>query len=105
MKTSVFWTERARSDFLAIKSYLQERSPQGSRRVARNILRRTRRLARFPLSGRTVPEFAGLKPDLREIIVGKYRVVYCLASGSGKTARAVILAVFHARQEFPGGLL
>jgi len=52
------------------------------------------RLESFPESGRIVPEFQ--RRDLREVILGSYRIVYRLHAD-----RAVILTVFHGARLFP----
>jgi len=41
---------------------------------ADRVLRATDQLASYPLSGRTVPELGNA--NIREIIVGSYRVIY-----------------------------
>jgi len=52
------------------------------------------RLARFPQSGRVVPEMNN--ENTREIIVGNYRVIY---DTGGDTVH--ILSVLHGAQLFP----
>jgi len=51
------------------------------------------RLKVFPESGRAVPERA--VPDIREIIVGRYRVVYRRKAGAVEVA-----TVFRASRQF-----
>lgn len=94
--TAVVWSAHARSQLRAILRYVHARSPQGAARLAGGFLRQAARLARFPLSGRRVPEFAGSEPVLREFIVEEHRLVYALRGG-----RAEILSVFHGRRQFP----
>ena len=48
----------------------------------------------FPESGRNIPEFQ--RPDLREVILGSYRIVDRLHAD-----RAVMLTVFHGARLFP----
>lgn len=50
------------------------------------------RLEPFPESGRPVPE-ALRRPDLREVIHSKYRIIYRL-----EAERVLVLTVRHARQ-------
>jgi addiction module RelE/StbE family toxin len=70
----VTWTEQALDDLEAICLYIARDSPQYARLFVDLVFRQTDRLSEFPLSGRVVPEFG--QPDLREMIVGKYRVIY-----------------------------
>ena len=58
------------------------------------IIRGVERLTSFPESGRVVPERSD--PQLREVIVGPYRVVYRLRPGV-----AEIATVFRASRMFP----
>lgn len=53
----------------------------------------SRRLADFPESGRSVPEFAD--PALRELLVSSYRVLYRVGE-----AVVTIAAVIHQKQSF-----
>lgn len=55
------------------------------------------RVSHFPEIGRVVAEYQ--RPDIREIILGSYRVVYRLHGGA-----AVVLTVFHGARLFPEDL-
>ena len=55
---------------------------------ARSVFETTDRLEAFPQSGREVPETG--RADIRELIVGNYRVIYQLLDED-----AVILTVHH----------
>jgi plasmid stabilization system protein ParE len=60
-----------------------------------------KRLETFPRSGRVVPEIG--QEDIREIIVGSYRIVYVVSE-----EEVNILTVFHAARllrpsDLPGG--
>lgn len=67
------WTDQAVDDLLQIRHYIERDSPRYGRLVVERIFEATERLEVFPRSGRIVPEFN--LSDLREIIVGEYRVV------------------------------
>lgn len=67
------WTDRARRDLLSIGGIIARENPQGARGFLARLQVRARRAARFPRSGRIVPEFG--REDLREIIEGNYRIV------------------------------
>jgi toxin ParE1/3/4 len=88
------WTEQAVDDLLQIRKYIERDSPRYGRLVVERIFEATERLEVFPRSGRIVPEFN--LSDLREIIVGEYRVVYQLRSDA-----VVLLTVFRSSRVFP----
>jgi len=69
-------------------------SAHSARLLVERLFTAVDRLAAFPESGRMVPEFQ--RADLREIILGSYRIVYQLRDG-----HAVVLAVFHGARLFP----
>ena len=87
----VFWTPQAVADLEAIRDFIARDSPRHADLTAANIRRAVGRLQTFPRSGRVVAELGD--PDIREVIVGTYRVVYLLRS-----IRAEILTVFHGAQ-------
>jgi len=89
------WTRRAREDLAGIRAFITEESPSYAALVVGRIVGATDRLARFPESGRTVPEFA--HPEVREVIYRPYRIVYRLVG----TTEVHILTVHHAARPFP----
>lgn len=70
----VRWTPQAADDLEAICLFIARDSPQLAAAFADRVLRATDQLASYPRSGRAVPEL-GIE-DIREIIVGSYRVIY-----------------------------
>jgi toxin ParE1/3/4 len=75
MAVAVVWSIAALQELSAIRKYLsQHASPESATQVANEIVVATRRLEEFPDSGRIVPEYG--RPDLREVIVSSYRVIY-----------------------------
>jgi plasmid stabilization system protein ParE len=68
------WTPQAADDLEAICLFIARDSPQLAAAFADRVLRATDRLANFPRSGRIVPELGS--ENIREIIVGNYRVIY-----------------------------
>ncbi len=84
------WTEGARTDLLEAVAYVSEDNPVAARELAGRLRGAVRHLARFPHSGRVVPEFDD--PALRETIAAPYRVIYLLRD------EVVILAVHHSRR-------
>ena len=90
MKT---WSPRSISDLEAIAAYISRDSPAYADIVVQRIVASVVRLASFPQSGRIVPEFG--RPDLREVIVRPYRVVYRV-----RQAAVEIATVVHAARLF-----
>jgi toxin ParE1/3/4 len=76
MAYRVVWARRALQDLEAIASYIAQDSPAYARIVVRNIVNQTKALARFPRSGRAVPEFDD--ENIREVFAYSYRIIYKL---------------------------
>jgi toxin ParE1/3/4 len=70
----VVWSPRALDDVDSIASYIARDSTAHASAVVAKIIRATRILRRFPLTGRIVPEFE--HPALRERFVYSYRIIY-----------------------------
>ena len=95
--SSVRWTDQAAGDLRAIREFIGRDSPRYGRLVAERLFDATQRLQVFPLSGRVVPELG--RDDVREIILGEYRIVYCF-----KGDTAVVITVFRSSRLFPTSL-
>lgn len=91
--SQVRWTEQAVADVQTIREFIERDSPRYGRLVAERLVSATDRLEAFPRSGRIVPEVG--REDLREIIVGDYRIVYRLDLDA-----AVLLTVFRGSRLF-----
>ena len=91
-QTRIVWSARAVEDLHEVVGYLRQHSPRSARRIAHQIRAATRRLARFPLSGRMVPEFE--TATLREIIVRDYRIIYRPIEG-----QVEVLTVVHGSRD------
>jgi plasmid stabilization system protein ParE len=74
----VRWTRHAAFDLADVVAFIAQDNPRAAIAVARKIRDAANRLPRFPRKGRVVPEFDN--EAIREVIVGRYRVVYRLAS-------------------------
>jgi toxin ParE1/3/4 len=70
----VRWTPQAADDLEAICQFIGRDAPQVAAAFADRVLRATDRLGTFPRLGRVVPELQ--IENIREIIVGSYRVIY-----------------------------
>ena len=95
--TEVRWTDQAVGDLQAIRVFIERDSPKYGRLVAERLFTSTERLETFPLSGRVVPELE--RDDIREIIVGEYRLVYRVLPEV-----VILLTIFRSSRLFPGGL-
>lgn len=85
------FTPAARAQFLSAIEYISRDNPTAARRLRQRAERSLRRLSKFPLSGRVLPEF----PDLafREVIVAPYRFFYAV-----KDKVVWVVAVWHGAQ-------
>jgi toxin ParE1/3/4 len=87
----VVWSPRALADVEAIAAYIALDSSTYAKAVVRTIVTLTRTLARFPKSGRKVPEFD--EETIRELIAYSYRIIYRIESD-----QITIAAVIHGRR-------
>jgi plasmid stabilization system protein ParE len=85
------FTPSGREQFLSVIAYIKEDNPRAAARFRKLAERALRRLARFPNSGRVVPEFPEL--PYREVIVAPYRFFYRVV---GK--EVWVVAVWHGAQ-------
>ena len=92
MSVRVQWSAEARSDLEEIERYVSQFSYGAADRLTDHIVSRARKLAAFPLQGRSVPEFGQL--NFREVMVRGYRVIYQLAPDGIE-----VIAVFHASRD------
>ena len=84
-------------DTCAIHDYIAEDSAQYANRTIDRITRKSKCLARHPLSGHAVPEYedqAG--PDIRQILQGSYRIIYRV-----RPDVVQVLAVIHSARHMP----
>ena len=83
------WTLRSRRDLQSIYDYICADSPHVAEVVMHRLIDASERIADFPEHGREVPEYA--RPDVREVIVRPYRIVYRLVAAD----EVHILTVHH----------
>ena len=95
--TKLIWSPQAEQDIKAIRAYIIEDSTRYAELVVGRIVAGVERLARFPESGRIVPERND--PFIREVIVDPYRVVYRY-----RGSVVEIATVFRASRSFPARL-
>ena len=77
--TELIWSPQALRDLEGLRAYIALDSPRYADLTVGRVVAAVERLKTFPESGRIVPERNA--PDIREVIVGRYRVVYRLKAG------------------------
>ena len=91
MAKRIVWSARALADVESIAAYISSDSPAYAKIVVKKIVKPTRQLARFPQSGREVPEFQD--PLLRELLAYSYRIIYKV-----ETEEVIIASVIHGKR-------
>lgn len=92
MKTH--WTRTAVEHLVAIYEHIAQDAPLYAQRVVDRLTRRSEQIARFPESGRMVPEYEAR--DIREVIERPYRIIYRV-----RAEQIDVLAVVHGAQRLP----
>jgi plasmid stabilization system protein ParE len=96
---TIEWTLQARRDLLDVVAHLRGERPSAARRFVRPLDKRLRVVARFPESGRPIPEEVAdgpaVEPPHREVIVMRWRIGYALSE------RITVLYVLHGARQFP----
>ena len=92
MAKRVVWSARALADVESIAAFISSGSPAYAKIVVKKIVKLTRQLARFPQSGREVPEFQD--PSLRELLAYSYRIIYKV-----ETEEVIIASVIHGKRD------
>ena len=88
------WSPQSLRDLDAIREYIAKDSEHYADLTIARIFSASERLLRFPQSGRMVPERD--EPEIREVIVGNFRVVYRIRGELIEVA-----TVFRGSKEFP----
>jgi addiction module RelE/StbE family toxin len=91
----VRWTPRALEDLIAIARYIAEDNPAAARSHAAKLKERAESVAQFPNRGRVMPEIG--RDDVRELLLGHYRIVYRVLEGS-----CDVLTIFEGHMLFHG---
>ncbi len=74
------WTHEARERLFEIEDFIAQDSPEQARKFVDQIIEHAESLSDKPLRGRTVPEIS--RPEIRELIFRKYRIVYRIKGNS-----------------------
>ena len=97
MAFRVVFTEVAAEDLEAISEYISDEDPEAASRVCRELHGLALSLADSPFIGRMTPEYGD--PSIRDIVRGKYRIVYVVSEPSGSIT---ILRFWHgSRGDLP----
>lgn len=91
------WTRRAERQLVEIGQYIAEDKPGASRRWVERLRHLARQAAEHPGSGRIVPELD--RPDIREVILRGYRLVYRIGDGAIE-----VLTVFESHRRLESAL-
>lgn len=75
---AITWTAKAKEDLSQLIEFWTAVSENTAKLQVQRIFDKIQLIATFPRSGRTVPEMG--HPDIREHIVGFYRLVYYVVS-------------------------
>jgi len=78
MDRRVVWTDAAWNDLETAADYIAKDSPRYAGAFVREIRAAARSLVQFSERGRVVPEFG--KPEIRELLVRSYRLVYTVTT-------------------------
>ena len=88
----VHWTDTAEKHLDAIYSYIAQDSSEYAKRMVDRLTRKSQQIARFPFSGRRVPEYD--VDQIREVIEASFRVIYHI-----KSDQIDVLAVIHGAMD------
>jgi toxin ParE1/3/4 len=90
----ILWSPQSLRDLEAIREYIAKDSEHYAGLTIARIFSAVEQLIQFPHSGHIVPERD--EPEIREVIVGRFRVVYRV-----QEALIEVATVFRAAREFP----
>jgi len=76
----ILWTEQAWTRLVEIEAFIARDNPTAASRFVDKLIERGDALARNPDRGRKLREMPGA--GLRELLVGKYRLVYRVTSSA-----------------------
>ncbi len=96
MAVHIIWSLLAKSDFKQAVTYIRDDNPIAAQQWRIALLERVELLADFPELGRLVPLKAN--PAAREIIFGRYRIIYQYAQ---ITDSIQIIRIWHSARGEP----
>jgi toxin ParE1/3/4 len=96
MDYRVVFSPSARRDLRDIVRYISDDAPDRALSFGEFLIHNANQLGQFPEIGREVPEFG--RPELREIIVRSYRVIYRVSHAAGSVE---VVRFWHAARGTP----
>lgn len=94
----VSWTPEAKLDLREIRKVIQPTSKLYATRFVKRIRQAVDSLKRFPESGGMLPEHE--RPDLRQVFVADYRIIYRLIGNE-----VHVLRVYHGARKLPPSMM
>lgn len=95
MARTVVWSEPAWHDLEQVADYIAQDSLHYAATFVREVRDAARSLGMFAERGRTVPELND--PAVRELLVGRYRLMYRVSA-----ATVQVVAFVHGARDFRG---
>ena len=92
----ILWSELARDDLRKVVEYIAQNNPVAARAMGYRLIAAVESLQEFPRRARVVPEYG--RDNLREVIVGSYRVVVQL---NASATTITVVRIWHAARGFP----
>ena len=92
MARKIIWSSQALSDLTEIVDYISKDSHFYAASLARELRDASRSLSELSERGRIVPETD--QPFIREIFVGRYRLIYKI-----EESRIIILTIIHGARD------
>lgn len=96
MAYRIFWTPLAVQDLREICDFISRDNPAAAQRMGEALIKQAETMALFPQSGRVVPEKKD--PQIREAIVGSYRIIYRVEEANEVLA---IARIWHSARGTP----
>ncbi|HYW05521.1 MAG TPA: type II toxin-antitoxin system RelE/ParE family toxin [Longimicrobium sp.] len=97
---NIHWSEQALSDAEDLRDFIARDAPAFAELFVDRVFEAVERLSDFPMSGRIVPEFR--RPDLREVLLGSYRIVYHVVGDTVSVATVCHAARLLGPQQLSG---
>lgn len=77
---SIVWMPRAAQDLVEIDEYIAADDPVAAKRWVTKLIAAAERAGKLPMSGAVVRELG--RTDVRQVLVGTYRVIYRVVAGA-----------------------
>jgi len=87
MDYRVTWTPQAKADLKSIGDYIARDSKVYASNFVKKLRQAARALRYFPKRGRVVPEYED--PEVRQILLRKYRIIYRVKESSVEIVRII----------------